>query len=381
MTPRETAGPEQTTGPWRPAWSPNRTRPGLPPLTVVHDPGDDYAFMAAALAAHTPASGRITVHPTPVAGAPASLAHDLLRSMGKHLPHDGSPEAVGWAAQAEIAWRAAAAWMSALRIGHVVVTRTHRISSRHFEHLFALRELTGMRLTLLCHGPVPPALAAALPVLAHEQVHTLAAARRALAATEPADPPTAARFAWWEAAAQFPPHPGEPCFLLPVRRTPSRADIEAVSRRLGRTVLPLPAAGRFPPQADEHTMLLAHRLHARIAHPVHAAALALRILTGRPATQLPDPTAPSARANGDRQRPTPSWAVDLIGAGDCFGNLDRPLRGEGPLRLTGWDQEAVTEAAHTCALHEPPAPGPRPGRARGRPGSVRQGRTTTPTTR
>lgn len=31
-----------------------------------------------------------------------------------------------------------------------------------------------MRLTLLCHGPVP---AAALPALAHEQVHTLAAGR------------------------------------------------------------------------------------------------------------------------------------------------------------------------------------------------------------
>ncbi|MEU2995723.1 hypothetical protein ABZ772_36645 [Streptomyces griseoincarnatus] len=387
MTPRKTAGTaggEQATGPWRPTWSPHRTRPGLPPLTVVHDPGDDYAFMAAALAAHTPQAGRITVHPTPVASAPASLAHDLLRSMGKHLPHDGSPEVVGWAAQAEIAWRAAAAWMSALRIGHVVVTRTHRISSRHFEHLFALRELTGMRLTLLCHGPVPPALSAVLPALAHEAVHTWAAAHRALAATELADPPTAARFAWWEAAAHFPPHPGEPCFLLPARRTPSRTDIQAASCRLDldATVLPLPAAGRFPPEPDEHTTLLAHRLHARIAHPVHAAALALRILTGRQATQLPHPATPgtNTRTEPGRWTGTPTWAVDLIEAGDCFGNLDRPTRAEGPLRLSGWDQTAVTEAARTCTLHELPAPGSRQGRTRGRPGSTRPGRST-PTTR
>ena len=75
--------PETSTGPWKPTWSPGHTGSGLPPVTVVHDPDDDYAFMAAALAAHAPALGRITVHPTPVASAPASLAHDLLRSLGK----------------------------------------------------------------------------------------------------------------------------------------------------------------------------------------------------------------------------------------------------------------------------------------------------------
>ncbi|MFC7472683.1 hypothetical protein ACFQVA_42505 [Actinomadura keratinilytica] len=85
-SPRTTAVSETTTGAWKPTWSPGHTRPGLPPLTVVHDPHDDHAFMAAALAAHTPQAGHITVHPTPVASAPASLAHDLLRSMGKHLP-------------------------------------------------------------------------------------------------------------------------------------------------------------------------------------------------------------------------------------------------------------------------------------------------------
>lgn len=202
-----------------------------------------------------------------------------------------------------------------------------------------------------------------------------------MAATGSTDPSTAARFAWWEAAAQFPPHPGEPCFWLPGRRTPSRTDLQAASRRLDATVLPLPAAGRFSPEPDEHTTLLAHRLHARIAHPLHAAALALRILTGRPATQLPHPTTPGTNTHTEpgRQAGTPPWAAGLIEAGGRFGNLDRPTRAEGPLRLSPWDQTAVTEAARTCALHELPPPGSRRGRTRGRPGSTRPGRST-PTT-
>lgn len=70
---------------------------------MVHDPDDDRAFMAAALAAHAPAAGRVTVHPTPVASAPASLAHDLLRSMGKHLPLAGSDDGTYWTGNTETA--------------------------------------------------------------------------------------------------------------------------------------------------------------------------------------------------------------------------------------------------------------------------------------
>ncbi|MGW8850070.1 hypothetical protein ACWGNE_20105 [Streptomyces xiamenensis] len=340
---------ETIIGSWKPTWSPGHTRPGLPPLTVVHDPRDDHAFMAAALAAHTPATGHITVHPTPVASAPASLAHDLLRSMGKHLPVTGSEDEAYWVGNTGTAWRAVAAWMLALCIGHVVVTRAHRISSRHFEYLFALRELTKIRLTLLCHGSVPPALAAVLAVLPHEAVHTPAAARRAVGA--PAPPPPGGRFAWWDADDQSLPHPGEPCFLLPARRAPGRGELEAVARRLGRTVHPLPAAGCFPPEPDEATALLAHRLHARIAHPVHAAALAVRVFAGQ--TDLP------ARTGRGREIRTPSWAVDLIEAARHFGRVEGRTDSTS-LPLRSWDHAAVTEAAHACGLHEHQAPGPKP---------------------
>ncbi|MFJ1595180.1 hypothetical protein ACIOD0_33825 [Kitasatospora albolonga] len=346
--PRPAAAAETTTGAWKPTWSPGHTSPGLPLLTVVHDPHDDHAFMTAALAAHTPAAGRITVHPTPVASAPASLAHDLLRSLGKHLPVTGSEDDAYWVGNTETAWRAVAAWMLGLRIGHVIVTRAHRISSRHFEYLFALRELTKIRLTLLCHGPLPPALATALAALRHEETHTLAAARCALGT--PAPPPPAERFAWWEADGQFPPREGEPCFLLPTRRTPGRGVIEAAARRLGRTVLPLPVAGRFPPEPDEPTALLAHRLHARIAHPVHAAALAVRIFTAQ--TDLP------ARTSRGQKLRTPSWAVDLLEAARHFGQLEGRADNTS-LPLRSWDHAAATEAAHACGLYEHQAPGPK----------------------
>lgn len=348
MPPRTAAVSETTTDAWKPTWSPGHTRPGLPPLTVVHDPHDDHAFMAAALAAHTPAAGRITVHPTPVASAPASLAHDLLRSMGKHLPAVGGEDGTYWTGNTETAWRAVAAWMLSLRIGHVIVTRVHRISSRHFEYLFALRELTKIRLTLLCHGPLPPVLAAALTALPHEQAHTLAAARRAVGA--PAPPSPASRFAWWEADEQFPPHEGEPCFLLPTRHATGRGVIEAAARRLGRTVLPLPSAGRFPPEPDEPTALLAHRLHTRIAHPVHAAALAVRVF----AAQMDLP----ARTGRGQRLQTPSWAVDLLEAARHFGQLEG-YADNTSLPLRSWDHAAVTEAAHACGLHEHRAPGPK----------------------
>ncbi|WP_240967948.1 hypothetical protein [Streptomyces composti] len=362
MPPAPTAAaPKTTTGAWKPTWSPGHTSTGLPPLTVVHDPHDDYAFMTAALTAHTPALGRITVHPTPVASAPASLAHDLLRSLGKHLPLTGSEDdGAYWTGSTETAWRAVAAWIFALRIDHVIVTRTHRVSPRHFEYLFALAELTEIRLTLLCHGPLPAALATALAVTRHEEAHTLTAAHRALTASAPAPP--ADRFAWWEAGEQFPPREGEPCFLLPTRRTPGRGVIEAASRRLGHTVLPLPAAGRFPPEPDEPTVLLAHRLHARIAHPVHAAALAVRIFTGRPAGQQQVPAvraAPPAGANRGREGGTPAWAADLIEAGRRFRQLEGRADSDRPLRLSPWDQAAVTEAAQVCGLHEQQAPRPR----------------------
>ncbi|MFF7638555.1 hypothetical protein ACFZB9_36210 [Kitasatospora sp. NPDC008050] len=345
MTKRNSAAPDTATGPWRPTWSPGLGSPDLPQLTVIHDAHDDHAFMAAALAAHAPALGCITVHPTPVATAPASLAHDLLRSMDKHLPPIGSEDDAYWTGSTDTAWRAVAAWIQTLHIHHVIVTRVHRISSRHFEHLFALRELTGIRLTLLSHGQLTPALTEALAVLPHLDVHTLAGARRAV--DVPAPPPPADRYAWWEAAAQFPPRVDEPCLLMPRRRPVGRDRLDAAARRLGRTVLPLPAGGHFPPEPDRATALFAQRLHTRIAHPVHAAALATQVLTGRPITQV---QLPAAHTEPGRDPLAPPWAADLIASAHRFRRLEGHTPDGRGLRLAPWDQAAVAEAARACGL-------------------------------
>jgi hypothetical protein len=345
-TPHTTVS-DTTTGPWRPIRSPSSENPDPPPLTVVHDTHDDHAFMTAALAAHTPALGRITVHPTPATRAPAALAHDLLRSLDKHLPLTGSEEGTHWTGRTDTAWRAVAAWIRTLHIGHVIVTRTHHISPRHLEHLLALRELTGVRLTLLCHGPLPPALAA----LPHHQTHTLTGAR--LAVSAPAPPPPAGRYPWWQASRQFPPREDEPCFLLPTRRPIGRRQLDAAARHLGRTMLPLPTGGQFPSKPDHPTTLLAHRLHVRVAHPFHTAALATRILTGRPTTQQQQP---ATRMHRDRDLPIPLWAADLIAAARHFGHLEGRPPDPRPPRPRGWDTVAVSEAARACGLFEPQQP-------------------------
>ncbi|ULR47834.1 hypothetical protein [Streptomyces deccanensis] len=69
---------------WTPSWSPDHTDSSLPPITVINDPHDLPDYTITALASHHPATGRVAVHPTPLATAPAYLAHDLIRALGKH---------------------------------------------------------------------------------------------------------------------------------------------------------------------------------------------------------------------------------------------------------------------------------------------------------
>ncbi|MEU7067676.1 hypothetical protein [Streptomyces sp. NPDC046161] len=320
--------------PWTPHWPPSDTSlPFLRPLlTVVHDENDDKAFMDWALAAHAPAAGRITVHPTPAAGAPASLAHDLLRALGKHLPWAGSEEATCWMRDTRTVWRAVAAWVRALEIGHILLTRAHLVTAAHLTRLFALAHLTGTRLTLVCHGPLTPAAAAAVEALRPARAHTLTEARRIVSAA-PAGP-APGRFPWWE-PAPFPPPPNEPCFPPP-----------------GPTPLP-----------DAHRLTVARRLHSRIAHPRHAAALAAQVVTGRSLDHIIG-LPPSALTS----KTVPVWASDLIEAARRFGDLDGRTDSSRLFPLTGWDRIAVDEAALACGL------------AAGRPPPGRHARLTTATT-
>ncbi|WP_405918624.1 hypothetical protein [Streptomyces longwoodensis] len=365
-TPSSTA-PDATFHEWTPAWSPDRTDPALPPITLITDPHDHPAYTTTAIAAHHPELGRITVHPTPLATAPAYLAHDLIRALGKHLPPpDIDPP--WWTGNADESWRVAAAWTKALNISHYVICRAHRITGRHLEHLMALRELTRIRLTLVVSGPTPTALATILKAAAHHQVNTLEDARRHLNQGPSLLAP--ASYSWWR-SAPFPAPHDEPWYELPPRpRRPAGTpgDITASSHR---TPTRLPSTDSrphaialpshtHPDTQSPHHETVAQRIHTRIAHPVHAAAVAIRALTGYSTDQLPQLTiATPQHPRGHLPTDLPDWARLLQDAARIHTGLKAHIRQDLPAHLSGankpfqlgsWDRNDVAHATEECHL-------------------------------
>lgn len=130
-------------------------------VSVVVDERDDLFYTRAALQAHCPEEGRVTVQPTPANGGPAALAHDMLYALGKRLaPGPNSPDV--WLDSVNEAWLAAASWGVAAGVRHAVVTRAHLLTVRRIDQLLSWRESTGVQLTLLWQNTprgLPPALA------------------------------------------------------------------------------------------------------------------------------------------------------------------------------------------------------------------------------
>ncbi|MGW8743649.1 hypothetical protein [Streptomyces sp. NPDC055794] len=360
---------------WTPAWSPDHTDPSLPPLTLITDPNDESAYTAAALASHHPRLGRIAVHPTPLATAPAYLAHDLTRALGKHLPPPHT-EPPWWTGNAEAAWRVTAAWTQALHINHYIICRAHRITGRHLEHLMALRERTRTRLTLVVSGPPPAALTALLKAVVHHRIDTLQAAHQHVHTSSEqslTDPSTA--YPWWH-RAPFPLPDDEPRYALPPRpRHPTGGPTDITTSSRG-TPTDLPPAPQTPPAialpalADVHTAsphheTVARRIHTHVAHPVHAAAVAIRALTGYGTDQLSHLTVPTPqRPRADLPAELPDWARLLLEAARIHTELEGYNRSELPAHLTGahkpfrlttWEQNDVAHATDVCRLSPAPA--------------------------
>ncbi|MGW0582685.1 hypothetical protein ACWD25_43750 [Streptomyces sp. NPDC002920] len=198
---------------WCPTWPP-RQYTALPPVTVVVTMQDEQEYMRLAFAAHQPRYGRITVHPTPLAGTGAYLAHDLIRGLGKHLPvPDDNHDLPGWAGNSDRSWRITAAWILTLGITHLTICRAHRISAGQWEQLLALSTRTGLRLTLLCNGPLPLQTLRLLDTIEHRLLDD----RRAAAAhwRPPAHLREPAGYPWWRHGAPFPPRDDELQFRMP----------------------------------------------------------------------------------------------------------------------------------------------------------------------
>ncbi|MEV5676466.1 hypothetical protein [Streptomyces sp. NPDC052179] len=151
-------------------------------VAVVIDVDDHPAWTAAALDAHCLSGGRIVLHPSPGASAPPALAQDLLHALGKQLPRadPATPRhRASWADLVTPAWTAAACWMHAHRVGHLVVLRAHTLTPTRWDQLGTLRRQTGVRLTLIWHQRPDTQLQERAQRLgtAHQEIHGLDTAR------------------------------------------------------------------------------------------------------------------------------------------------------------------------------------------------------------
>lgn len=138
---------------------------GRPPCTVVLDREDDVRFTRTALAAHSPAAGRIVVHPT-VASGDRLLWHDTLRALGTRHAARASRE------EQERAVRAA---LNAAGPCQVTVLRAHRIGPGLWADLVHLHRTTRADLVLVHHAELPEGLAHLLRHCDHHIVDTFAA--------------------------------------------------------------------------------------------------------------------------------------------------------------------------------------------------------------
>uniref|UniRef100_A0AAU1I9U2 Uncharacterized protein n=1 Tax=Streptomyces sp. NBC_00180 TaxID=2903632 RepID=A0AAU1I9U2_9ACTN len=273
--------------------------PAASPVTVLLDPADDAAVTRAALAAHNPSAGRVTVHPTPAASARA-LALDILAALGKptELPGD-------WGTQGPPVFNIVGAWILALPITRLTVLRAHLLDEKIWSALLALRLRTGVHLVAVCHTRRPPAVVrTALRDIDHHTVSTDHHVGDLLAKAPTVPPPRRGAQGRWitvPALAYLDSHQDFP-------------DCHCTPPQARRPYVPERAYG-----IDQ----LAHRLATRTAYPQLVGALATAVFTGAPspsstpsapATSMPalppspsmTATAPAARASSPTAASSPS---------------------------------------------------------------------------
>ncbi|GAA3604153.1 hypothetical protein GCM10022419_105930 [Nonomuraea rosea] len=174
------------------------------PLTIVLDPCDDADCLHHALAAHDPAGGVITVHPTPGTTTDGQLCLDVLIALGKPAHQAAS---LSGRAGGEQAAAAATAWLIGARIWLIIALRVHLLAPAQRARLVRLASASGAKLLALWHAPpeqdwtayfpdtafrladgLRPAIAAAR--LERKPWHSAVAARQVLRCTEQGQRPT-----------------------------------------------------------------------------------------------------------------------------------------------------------------------------------------------
>ncbi|WP_405863433.1 hypothetical protein [Streptomyces sp. NBC_00005] len=276
---------------------------------VVFDPGDDVVHTRAALAMHHPATGRVTIHPTPGTDSTLALAHNLLDALGKTTPVTGYR-----ATDPAPVWTLAAAWLLALPVTRLTVLRAHLLPARGLNDLLALRVRTGVRLYLVCHQPQ---LSAVLEQALARTGYDMADADAVLSHHDQ-DPPHVPRSR--QAAADTAEWISLPALttLTSYESSPACACTAptAAERGFRPPALPIRIATR-----------VAHRL-SRAAHPHLAAHLAAAVVTAASTSQLDTARVLDLALDGttltlhDRHNvrqgcttyPVPVWAQPLLRA-------------------------------------------------------------------
>lgn len=341
---------------------------GLPAVTVLIDKDDHPDWTTAAHTAHNPAVGRLTVDPSPANGAPAALAHDLLYALGKRLPAGGETYGT-WADSQRPAWDAVTAWILTHHIDHLVVCRTDRLTHARFRQLLALRERCSIRLTLLWHRPLTPALRTLLEQTSHRLIDTLPHARVVLDHT--AHSPGGTRSARQQRPTQPAPCQDDGQWITSpapsdgmVTDRPKRARCQGAPVLLSTSGAPS-TRGRDRTSAD----VLAARL-TTVAHPLHATALTLHAVTGADINRLAlirsidiNETATAVKVHDSTAHrrcqiyPLPTWTRPLIRAAGIHRQLndrapDSPLF---PL-ITAQGGEQLHLTAKGIRYHLKPTP-------------------------
>ncbi|MFD7015188.1 hypothetical protein [Streptomyces sp. NPDC059928] len=339
--------------------------PNPQPVTVVLDPYDDVVHTRAALAAHAPHHGRLTVHPTPGVDAAIALAHDILAALGKPVPLAGCRQL-----DPALTWSIVAAWILAAPVTHLTLLRAHLLTPHRFRDLLALRRRTGVRLVLVCHHRT---MRAFLERELRQVDHHIAEASALLPEAEPTT---------LEGQAPYAARPLANRWISLPALTTLRSFDEASGPC--RCAAPLAADRDFfapvmPPVTEAE---VAWRLHRATAHPYLAAQLATAAFTAASVTQLDTAhvhdLAPDASTitlhdrwlrGGCMTHHVPAWARSLLRAAAFVWRIEAGTNGplfSDPLGSAGLP--SLTAFAEGCKLR-PPQP-PRPKRRRGRRGTT-----------
>ncbi|SCF59734.1 hypothetical protein [Streptomyces sp. Cmuel-A718b] len=162
----------------------------------------------------------------------------------------------------------------------------------------------------------------------------------------PSGPPESDNHPWWQHTTAFPPRDTELWFRLPPQPREPLTLTFIPSSEPTSTTPPLPVPGPHQDPCHPHTAQIAARIHTRIAHPVHAACVALRALTGYSSQQIKS----LHERSGNGLAEMPAWAQPLLNAARHLTHLQGHPDAPNVLSTPSWEHPEIEQALRACRL-------------------------------